>query len=353
MLIINLKNLRPILGFCFCCFSAVVYSESAQRTFQHKDWELACDNTGTCRAAGYQTDVGDEVLPASLYLERAAGPNKPVKMSIAVYEPNESKDFKFPTELTIDGKLLKQIGKPASKADQSAIDLNSATVDALIELLPNSKSIVLRWKKLKWEISLEGVKAVLTKMDDWQGRAGTVGALVAKGSKDESNVPKGIPIPVITVPKIAETTKIDESLGSILFKLVKNEECAGGYGQASTVSDYGLVRLDKSNLLFFNFNCFRGAYNQSGPAWLVKDKKPFVLQDVGDEGFNDYSLGTLFLSHKGRGIGDCFGTAEWAWNGKTFVKTRISTSGMCKGFPGGAWDMPTYVSKVNNLNVQK
>ena len=22
--------------------------------FEHKDWEIACDNTGTCRAAGYQ-----------------------------------------------------------------------------------------------------------------------------------------------------------------------------------------------------------------------------------------------------------------------------------------------------------
>ncbi len=24
--------------------------------FLHKDWEISCDNTGTCRAAGYQSD---------------------------------------------------------------------------------------------------------------------------------------------------------------------------------------------------------------------------------------------------------------------------------------------------------
>lgn len=24
--------------------------------FRHQDWELACDNTGVCRAAGYQAD---------------------------------------------------------------------------------------------------------------------------------------------------------------------------------------------------------------------------------------------------------------------------------------------------------
>ena len=26
--------------------------------FNHGDWELACDNTGTCRAAGYQHGEG-------------------------------------------------------------------------------------------------------------------------------------------------------------------------------------------------------------------------------------------------------------------------------------------------------
>ena len=25
--------------------------------FIHKDWELACDNTGMCRAVGYQSDA--------------------------------------------------------------------------------------------------------------------------------------------------------------------------------------------------------------------------------------------------------------------------------------------------------
>ncbi|WP_410488919.1 DUF1176 domain-containing protein [Aeromonas hydrophila] len=27
-------------------------------SFQHKDWELACDNTRTCRAAGYSAESG-------------------------------------------------------------------------------------------------------------------------------------------------------------------------------------------------------------------------------------------------------------------------------------------------------
>ncbi|HAK14267.1 MAG TPA: DUF1176 domain-containing protein, partial [Acinetobacter radioresistens] len=29
---------------------------SASLAFEYKDWSLACENTGTCRAAGYQTE---------------------------------------------------------------------------------------------------------------------------------------------------------------------------------------------------------------------------------------------------------------------------------------------------------
>ena len=44
--------------------------------FTHGDWEIACDNTGMCRAAGYQAD-GDEAA-VSVLLERAAGADAPV-----------------------------------------------------------------------------------------------------------------------------------------------------------------------------------------------------------------------------------------------------------------------------------
>ena len=38
-------------------------------SFAQKDWELACDNTGTCRAAGY----GDRMGEVSVLLTRNAG----------------------------------------------------------------------------------------------------------------------------------------------------------------------------------------------------------------------------------------------------------------------------------------
>jgi hypothetical protein len=50
---------------------------------------------------------------------------------------------------------------------------------------------------------------------------------------------------------------------------------------------------------------------------------------------------------KGRGIGDCIGTATWTWDGKSFAQTSAATTGMCREISaGGAWDLPTLVTRV-------
>ncbi|MDU7869659.1 MAG: hypothetical protein E7J78_21350, partial [Pantoea sp.] len=35
------------------CSTPLLAASPQGFSFAHKDWELACDNTGTCRAAGY------------------------------------------------------------------------------------------------------------------------------------------------------------------------------------------------------------------------------------------------------------------------------------------------------------
>ena len=51
-------------------------------SFEHGDWEVACDNTRTCRAAGYQSDDSDESLPVSVLLTRAGGAGTAVTLSL-------------------------------------------------------------------------------------------------------------------------------------------------------------------------------------------------------------------------------------------------------------------------------
>jgi len=52
---------------------------------EHRDWELACDNTGTCRAAGYQS-LETETPAVSVLLTRSAGPNTSISGELAIGE---------------------------------------------------------------------------------------------------------------------------------------------------------------------------------------------------------------------------------------------------------------------------
>jgi invasion protein IalB len=63
-------RLSPLL-FALLAFAALAEDATdASVSFSHGDWELVCDNTGTCRAGGYQSE--SEGLPVSVLLTRAA-----------------------------------------------------------------------------------------------------------------------------------------------------------------------------------------------------------------------------------------------------------------------------------------
>ncbi len=62
---------HPTLLLTLAMLPTVLWAQEntpAGVNFTHHDWELACDNTRTCRAAGYQSD--DDQLPVSVLLTR-------------------------------------------------------------------------------------------------------------------------------------------------------------------------------------------------------------------------------------------------------------------------------------------
>src|SRR5262252_361888 len=76
-----MKSLLPALAFALLPVLAGAAAGESVR-FEHKDWELSCDNTRTCRAAGYQHD---ENAPAvSVLLTRSAGPGQAVTGKVAL-----------------------------------------------------------------------------------------------------------------------------------------------------------------------------------------------------------------------------------------------------------------------------
>ena len=72
--------------------------------FEHNDWSLACDNTRTCRAAGYSLEQPGNLL--SLMLERAGGPGTKVLARLRNGENGERPRAAGAVGLRLDGKDL-------------------------------------------------------------------------------------------------------------------------------------------------------------------------------------------------------------------------------------------------------
>jgi Protein of unknown function (DUF1176) len=307
--------------------------------FQHKDWELACDNTGTCRAAGYSAE--DTVSsPASVLLVRAAGAGTPVKINFKALTEADSDDAQ--------GKFTVRISGSNFGPFKFGEDLTQAQVKSLLPKIFSGQKIELLQGAQRWQISLAGLNAVALKMDETQRRISTANALTAssRGTKDESNVAQPIPIRTIIVSKLPPQNGIDKRLIDQIKAALPKIDCSA---RAESINIEALN--DKQVLVEVN-PCERAAYNEENAYFIASIKAPHSPKRIMfDNPANEYSLGVIAGFYKGRGIGDCVSRAEYAWDGVRFVKANVSGSGMCRGFLGGAWDMSTVVSKINNPNL--
>ena len=188
-------------------------------------------------------------------------------------------------------------------------------------------------------------------MDDVQGRLGTPGALIRKGSQPESRVPPALAPPVLRVPALAPTRPEDSRLipkllPALRAALPKDHNCEHltepPDGRPPSIQ---VKRLDAHHLLA-SAACWLAAYNAGTGYWVVEDSPPYRATLVTEDATDDEGAVITSLQ-KGRGIGDCFSSTEWAWDGLRFVQTGESSTGMCRAVAaGGAWDLPTLVWQV-------
>jgi len=315
--------------------------------FSHEDWTLACDNTRTCRAAGYQDeDAGGD--PVSVLLTRRGGPDQPIGAELMLGDYEES-DLPAAVTLRINGTALGTVADTTrfSAAQVTAL-LKALVKDSRIELIGDNGR--------QWTLSDRGASAVLLKMDEFQGRLGTPGAILRKGSRAEASVPASLPVPVVTLPRRVATRPADEALANAptlraaLAAATSQDNCEALHPSEGTYADEDpqaieVKRLDSRRLLV-SMTCWRGAYNAGSGYWVVNDRAPYQPAYITNLGVDDDAL-TISSSHKGRGLGDCWSSASWAWNGTTYVQTSDSTTGLCRLVAaGGAWDLPTLVTEV-------
>jgi hypothetical protein len=327
-------------------------------SFSHHDWELACDNTGTCRAAGYQAD-GQE-LTVSVLFTRKAGPAAPIAGQVMIGYYGEMPAFDalpavFELVLRIDKRT---IGKLNVSRDNPVADLAPQQVEKLLAALVRKSTIDFTAAKLQWQLSDQGAAAVLLKMDEFQGRIGTPSALVKKGTKSESTVRPASPAPEVAATPFHPPLPGDELFAKgnyaalrdalrATLKGEKKDDCPLFFDSDPGHTVLKVLRVTKTQVLVFT-PCWQAAYNFGSGYWLVSSSPPFEAVLITASG-SDLSGSAIHQSHKGRGLGDCWALDHWTWDGKAFVHTASSTTGMCKLVAaGGAWQLPTIVTKVRD-----
>lgn len=339
----------------FCLLAISLSTQAAPPTelrFSHNDWEISCDNTRTCRAAGYQVSDSDDAPGISVLLTRKAGPRQAIQGELLIGNFVEDKALaKLPSVMKLSMRVNgRNIGQVVVHKDSFLASLSEAQVAALISALPRNSSIEWSLGKYRWKLSDKGAAAVLLKMDEFQGRIGTPGAIIKKGSLNENSVLAPIPMPVVQAVALTKTRPSDELLATMhAAELRRALSSANLENVCSTLSEgddeLSIVRLSNTKLLA-SIKCWQGAYNTGYAYWVINDKPPYLPILVTENG-TDFTKSSITASHKGRGIGDCWYSESWTWDGKTFVKTESLSTGMCKAVAvGGAWTLPTLVTDV-------
>jgi hypothetical protein len=312
--------------------------------FSHGDWELACDNTHTCRAAGYQREADENAV--SVLLTRKAGPGTPVeaRAQLGTYGDEAAQKNPGQVALTIAGRPA---GTVVFSGKTGEAVLASAQVEALLKALVGTGEIVFSAGKTRWRLSGEGATAVLLKMDDLQGRVGTPGAIARKGTASEARVVAPAAAPQVQAVRLQAARKDDAALALRIRKTLQvgADDCADFAADDEAPKVW---RVDARRVLVSSL-CFRAAYNEGYGYWIANDKPPYDPQMVTAVATDfDPATGELVAASKGRGLGDCRERESWVWDGREFVHVSATSTGMCRLVaPGGPWDLPTLVSVVN------
>ncbi|MFJ5408219.1 DUF1176 domain-containing protein [Pectobacterium punjabense] len=326
---------------------ATTFTDSS---FSHKDWEVVCDNTLTCRAAGYSSEeqyAGDEqdVPGISLLLTRHAGKNTPITADVMLAEVYQAIPKGTTLTLTIDG-VDKGLLTPIK---DNLWQLNEKQIPSVLQALKGSGKVAFRHNGAVSELSGAGAYAVLLKIDEKQGRIGTTDAITKKGNKISALSAVSAPVIHAAVTKQEPSRNLTDVEQSAIQKKLLNtldSDCDKLLPQDDQKAEpIELIPLNDSMSLLSTL-CWRAAYNEGYAYWVIDNAMQTQPQLVTTDSTN-YENGEITSAHKGRGLADCMSYESWIWDGKTFQQSSVSTTGSCRMIQlGGTWNLPSWTATV-------
>lgn len=328
---------------------------------QLEDWFVACDNVRSCEANGFQ-DGSDSA--SDFRVDRDGGPN--AKLTA---EFNAPFAFGF-ADIKVDDKPLvfdKQAWKLEKDSDFSTLSTNS--LDAIRRLLSQLRGghTVTLGSGYGRKIPLSGMVSAIRRMDERQGRTGTVTALLDPGTKPAATVPPSPPMPVLKTV-VAKTPMSGAEKAAILARvqvasraLYAKEDCDVA-AQHREHEDEGAYALDDAHAVAFT-PCATGAYQTAFFVFIIPRHGKGLPQrfepvlNVAGKGIDrspqsllltvdfDPKTATLYSLSKGRGLTDCGMSAAWRWTRQGFQLDSLYMQYQCGGSGPGDW--PTLYQAAN------
>ena len=312
---------------------------------------MACDNVHLCTAFGFA--AGDDAGGPGLYLrlQRGGAPEDSATVLIGLGwgEAAESIQEGKRARLRIEGG-----GAPAEFAGVTDDEPESgamlvrisdpATEQRFVAALKNgTRAAVSVEGKGLGAISLSGSSAALRWMDDRQGRAGGVTALVAKGPAPRSAMARPPAEPVVRLVKPLGGGDLPTRLPMALLNRADVQQCMEDNTDPERLfSELEVNRLSRTEYLW-GIPCGRGAYNFSH-RYIVAGRDGSNARSPGLTDYDDTLVngglgedGVLGAFNKGRGLGDCGDETAWAWDGRHFNLVRQAQMDDCQGVPSSLW----------------
>ena len=320
-----------------------------EKTYQ--DWDLICDNTGTCNMAGYPEYYSEH--PVSILFTRSAGEQAPVTAQLALLREDVGNKT---AEIILNGQSL---GTVPNISEDGNAKLSEKQTTELLTALKGNASIEVIFGEFKEKVSDKGAAAAMLKMDEFQQRLNTPSALIRQGQEKHAVLaPQAAPkiqVAYIKKPSKTELKRGEKQFNAVLALLRKSanssaSDCASLHddSEQKTITLYSLTQ----GKVLAEAVCISGSAAYTGYYAVMDNKLSKVEQVLEDQytfAYYDEKLNALIVegSYKSSGLAESWYGYEAAWNGKTFITTAEYTSGSGKGFIGGAWGgLPTFVSEL-------
>jgi len=299
------------------------------KTFQ--DWTVGCDNGRACHAVALMPETWpDDGLTMSVRRGPEAG-----AQPVVAFELGAGSNA---VAVSADGRRL-----PARLLGaEGETRVAPADTAAMIGALRSAGQLQLHGAdgKALGTVSLKGASAALLYIDERQRRIGTPTALVRRGT-GASAAPPPPPLPVVAAPPVSRARPIALS-SAALRALRRKHGCEIGEVGGPDEAESAALTAGETLLLLA---CGSGAYNVSyvpfvvrrggraeiapfdhRPGWWAEEGKPILVNAGWDK-----ERGLLGSFSKGRGLGDCGTTSEYAWDGRAFRLVEQAEMDECRG----------------------